>query len=153
MFLFLILLKVFYLFNFFSLTPYHYVYINIFAGKYSENSKKFENDYWGVSTKKLISSIKNHNKIFKDSKVKIAVCGLPANVQNFYLTKIKNLKFEIVDNDKKFDFMIMNNRAVRDKENITYDPKKAQTCFQKYAGEDLIILQRRGLVISKIIKI
>ena len=152
-FLFLISLKIFYLFNFFSLTPYHYVYINIFAGKYSENSKKFENDYWGISTKKLISNIKNHNKIFKDSKVKIAVCGLPANVQNFYLTKIKNLKFEIVDNDKKFDFMIMNNRVAQDKENITYDTKKAQTCFQKFAGEDVIILQRRGLVISKIIKI
>ena len=49
--------------------------------------------------------------------------------------------------------MIMNNRVARDKENITYDSKKAQTCFQKFAGEDLIILQRRGLVISKIIKI
>ena len=130
-----------------------YVYINVFAGKYSENSKKFENDYWGVTTKKLISDIKNHNKIFKDSKVKIAVCGLPSGVQDFYLKKIKNLKFEIVDKDKNFDFMIMINRAVWDKENNTYDSKKAQTCFQKFSGEDLIILQRRGLVISKIIKI
>jgi len=152
-FLFLILLKVFYLFNFFSLTPYHYVYLNIFAGKYSENSKKFENDYWGVSTKKLISNVNNHSKIFGDSKVKIAVCGLPEDVQNHYLKKIKNLRFEIVDNDKNFDFMIMNNRVVWDKENNTYDSKKAQTCFQKFSGEDLIILQRRGLVISKIIKI
>ena len=49
--------------------------------------------------------------------------------------------------------MIMNNRVVWDKENNTYDSKKAQTCFQKFSGEDLIILQRRGLVISKIIKI
>ena len=58
-----------------------------------------------------------------------------------------------MDNDKNFDFMIMNNRVVWDKENNTYDSKKAQTCFQKFSGEDLIILQRRGLVISKIIKI
>ena len=74
-FLFLILLKIFYLFNFFSLTPYHYVYINIFAGKYSENSKKFENDYWGISTKKLISYINSNDKIFKDSKKKDIVSG------------------------------------------------------------------------------
>ena len=91
--------------------------------------------------------------LIKDSKVKIAVCGLPSGVQDFYLKKIKNLKFEIVDKDKNFDFMIMINRAVWDKKNNTYDAKKAQTCFQKFSGEDLIILQRRGLVISKIIGI
>ena len=149
----LIFLKIFLLFNFFSLTPYHYVYLNIFAGKYSENSKKFENDYWGVSTKKLISYISDHEEMFKNYKVKIAVCGLPVNAQNFYLNKIKNFKFEMVDKNESFDFMIMNNRAFWDEKNITYDPKKAQTCFQKFSGEDLIKVQRRGLVISKIIKI
>ena len=97
--------------------------------------------------------MKNHSELFKDSKVKIAVCGLPESVQSFYLKKIKNLKFEIVDNDQNFDFMIMNNRVIWDKKNNTYDSKKAQTCFQKFSGEDLITLKRRGLVISKIIKI
>ena len=57
----------------------------------------------------MISNIKKNSKIFGDSKVKIAVCGLPESVQNYYLKKIKNLKFEIVDNDKNFDYMIMNN--------------------------------------------
>ena len=151
-FLFLIFLKIFYIFNFFSLTPYHYVYLNIFAGKYSENSKKFENDYWGVSTKKLISEIKNHNKIFKNSKVKIAVCGLPEDVQSYYLKKIKNLKFEIVSKEENFDYMIMNNRVIWDRKNNSYDPKKATTCFEKFSGEDLITVERRGLIISKIIK-
>ena len=47
----------------------------------------------------------------------------------------------------------MNNRGVWDKKNNTYNSKKAQTCFQKFSGEDVITLQRRGLVISKIIKI
>ena len=152
-FLFLIFLKIFYIFNFFSLTPYHYVYLNIFAGKYSENSKKFENDYWGVSTKKLISEIKNHNKIFKNSKVKIAVCGLPEDVQSYYLKKIKNLKFEIVDRNKNFDYMIMNNRVIWDTNNGLLDPESAQTCFEKFVGEDVIQIKRRGLTISKIIKI
>ena len=57
-----------------------------------------------------------------------------------------------MDNDKNFDFMIMNNRAILDQKNNTYDSKKAQTCFQKFSGEDLITLKRRGLVVSKIIK-
>ena len=152
-FAFLILLQIFFLFNFFSLTPYHYVYLNIFAGKYSENSKKFENDYWGVSTKQLISYIKNHDEMFKNHKVKIAICGLPKDVQNLYLKKIKNFKFEIVDKNESFDFIIMNNRVIWDEKNNTYNPKKAQTCFQKFSGEDLIEVQRRGLVISKITKI
>ena len=135
------------------MTPYHYVYLNILAGKYSENSKKFENDYWGVSTKKLISSIKDQKKMFQDSKIKIAVCGLPEGVQRYYLKKIKNLKFEIVSKEENFDYMIMNNRVIWDKENNTYDSNKAMTCFQKFSGEDWIILERRGLVLSKIIKI
>ena len=58
-----------------------------------------------------------------------------------------------MDNDKNFDFMIMNNRVASDKKNITYDPKKARTCFQKFSGEDLITLERRGLIVSKIIEI
>ena len=135
------------------MTPYHYVYLNLFAGKYSENSKKFENDYWGVSTKKLISKINDHDEMFKNKKVKIAICGLPEDAQKYYLNKIKNLKFEIVGKNENFDYMIMNNRTIWEKENDIYNPKKAKTCFQKFSGEDLIILERRGLVIAKIIKI
>ena len=50
-------------------------------------------------------------------------------------------------------FYYKNNRVIWDEKNNTYDSKKAQTCFQKFSGEDLITLKRRGLVISKIIKI
>ena len=153
LFFFLISLKIFFLFNFYSLTPYHYVYINIFAGKYSDNYKKFENDYWGVSTKKLILSLNKNRKIFDDSKIKFAVCGLPENIQNIYLKKIKNLKFKIVSRDEDFDFIIMNNRVIWDKKDGKYDSKEAETCFQKYQGEDVIKVKKRGLIISKITKI
>jgi len=152
-FLFLLILKIFFLFNFFSLTPYHYVYLNVFTGKYSENSEKFENDYWGVSTKKLISYISEYEEIFKDTKVKIATCGIEPHAQKYYLKKIENFKFEIVEKDESFDYMIMNNRVIWDKNNISYNPKVAETCFQKFLGEDLITIKRRGLVISKITKI
>ena len=58
----------YFLYNFFILTPYHYVYLNKFNGDFSESSKKFENDYWGVSMKELINKI-NKNKIFTEDKV------------------------------------------------------------------------------------
>ena len=129
------------------LTPYHYVYLNIFAGKHANNSKKFENDYWGVSTKKLITYIQN-NKEMLNGEIRIAVCGIPDDVQNIYLKKVKNLKYKLVTRHENFDFIIMTNRVIWDE-----TTKKAQTCFEKYSGNDLIKVQKRGLIISKITKI
>ena len=153
LFIFLIFSKLFFLYNFFSLTPFHYVYLNLFAGKYSENYKKFENDYWGVSTKKLISNINKNKKIISDSKVKVAVCGLPADIQNNYLKKIKKLKFKIVDKNEDFDYIIMNNRIIWESNSKKINEKQAQTCFEKFIGKDLITIKKRGLVLSKITKI
>ena len=151
--IFIFTFQLFFLYNFFSLTPYHYVYLNRFAGEYSKHYEKFENDYWGISTKKLILSISKNRKMFGNQKVKIATCGLEPNAQKFYLKKLKNFKFEIVSKEEDFDYIIMNNRAFWDKENKTFDTKKAKTCFQKYLGKDLIKIKRRGLVISKITQI
>ena len=152
-FLFLILSKIFFLINFFYLTPYHYAYLNLFAGKYSEHSNKFENDYWAVSTKELISHINNQKEFFEGHRVRIATCGVPTDTQYRYLMKIKNLKFKMVSNEEDFDFIIMNNRIISEQKSNFDDLKKAQTCFQKFVGEDLIKVQRRGLVLSKITKI
>ena len=91
--------------------------------------------------------------MFGNQKVKITTCGLEPNAQKFYLKKLKNFKFEIVSKEEDFDYIIMNNRAFWDKENKTFDTKKAKTCFQKYLGKDLIKIKRRGLVISKITQI
>ena len=66
----LIIFTAFFAFNFFNLTPYQYVYLNAFAGKISDHSKKFENDYWGISTKKLISKIRNNQEILKSNNIK-----------------------------------------------------------------------------------
>jgi len=151
-FYFLIILKIFFLFNFFSLTPYHYVYLNVFAGKYHENSKKFENDYWGASTKKLISSINKNDEIFKKDRVKIAVCGLPEDAQKHYLSKLKNLNFKIVNKSEYYDYIIMNNRTVWDIYSDFTTVKNPQTCFEKFSGEDIAKIQRRGLVLSKFTK-
>ena len=149
----LIFLQFFFVFNFVSLTPYHYVYLNIFAGKYSENMNKFENDYWGVSTKKLINSINNYSNIFNEERIKIATCGVEKNAQKTYLKKIKNIKFELVDIDEDFDYIIMNNRIIWESNSKKINEKQAQTCFEKFIGKDLITIKKRGLVLSKITKI
>jgi hypothetical protein len=148
-----ILLQIFFLFNFFALTPYQYVYLNTFAGKKSEHSEKFENDYWGVSTKELISKIPNHSEKFINSEIKIALCGLTDVHVNSYLKKYKDFKFKIVSSDENFDFIIMNNRVSWDVENTGYDLEKKQTCYQKFSGEDLIKVERRGLILSRMTKI
>ena len=59
----------------------------------------------------------------------------------------------MVSNEEDFDFIIMNNRIISEQKSNFDDLKKAQTYFQKFVGEDLIKVQRRGLVLSKITKI
>ena len=45
----------YFMFNFFSITPYQYTYLNFFNGQKDIRYKKFENDYWGTSMKELIN--------------------------------------------------------------------------------------------------
>jgi len=148
----IIIFQLFFLFNFFSLTPYHYVYLNIFLGKYSDNSKIFENDYWGVSTKKLISSIEKKNEILKDTKVKIATCGVEKNAQKNYFKKINNFDFKMVNSNENYDYIIMNNRALWNLNINEIDKKTPKTCFEKFSGVDIAKIERRGLILSKITK-
>ncbi len=144
-----IFLIIFSIFNFVMITPYHYVYLNIFAGKTSQHLNKFENDYWGVSTKKLISEIRDIDEIISKKKVKFAVCGIEEKAQIKHLKKIKNLNFEMTKNTEKYDYIIMNNRIVySEKKGL----KKMETCFEKFEGEDVLSLKARNLVISKITK-
>ena len=148
----LVLLKIVFLYSFFILTPYQYVYSNIFTGNFSENHKKFENDYWGVSTRKLIAMIEQSDDIPKNKKIIISTCGVEKNAQVNYLKKIKNLNFKMVNNYENFDYIIMNNRLIYDEKNLK-NYKNAETCFQRFIGNDLVVIKRNGLIISKITKV
>ena len=142
-----VLLLIFLTYNFFALTPYHYVYLNILAGKSEAHSNKFENDYWGISTKKLISKIENNEKISKNSLIKFTTCGIEEKAQIKYLKKINGLKYKMVKNSEDYDFIIMNNRIVfQESENS----KKTKTCYEKFSGNDVVSIKSRGLSISKI---
>ena len=139
----------YFLFSFFSLTPYHYTYLNIFNGKFSEASNKFENDYWGSSIKELVNKIKKSKK-FKDSKkYRIAFCGINYNIGSYYLENIKNFQFMKVSKDDDYDFIIMTNRHNGKDLDKKYEVK---TCFDSYKGEDVLSVRRNGLLLSTVRK-
>ena len=146
-FIFLSIFIFYYLFNFFSITPYQYTYLNFFNGKIENRYKKFENDYWGVSINELIK----HANLENNKTLMISSCGINPEISKNYLKKMgySNLLF-VAPN--KADFIIMTNRAIidRDNENNTY---KLTNCFEKYRGKDLFKVERLGLTLSTIRKI
>ena len=71
----LILLSLFiiyFLFNFLTITPYQYTYLNFFNGKSEDRYRKFENDYWGASIEDLIKTADFN----KNKNLRFGSCGL-----------------------------------------------------------------------------
>ena len=145
---FVSVLFVYYIYIFIIISPYHYTYLNIFTGKYSNAYEKFENDYWATSTKELVNKIKKKSIFNNPSEtIKITFCGAPHSLVKDDLKSIKNLNYEEGDiNSNDFEYVIMTNRAIfKDKEKYA---KNVKTCFQKYQGKDLVAVKRNGLVLS-----
>ena len=143
----ILVLFIYYLFNFFSLTPYHYTYLNIFNGKFSEASNKFENDYWGASLKELVSKIEMNKRFKSNNYFKIAYCGINNDTINYYLKRIENFRYIEISNDDDYDYIIMTNRhngTDLDKKN------EVKTCFDSYKGKDILFVKRNGLILSRI---
>ena len=137
---------VYFLFNFFVITPYQYTYLNFFNGKVENRYKKFENDYWGASIAELIKK----TELTHSSIIKISTCGvsIPAVKQYFKNKGYSNIDF--VSSDEA-DYIIMTNR-------VTFYDLKAEnfqltTCFEKFKGNDVYNVKRNGLILSTIRKI
>ena len=64
------------------------------------------------------------------------------------LLKLNYEKKDLYGND--FDYIIMTNRVVEDKNNNILTNVK--TCFEKFQGEDLISVERNGLMLSTLRK-
>ena len=134
----LLILIVFFLFNFLAITPYQYTYLNILNGSKKNNIKKFENDYWGGSIKELVNKIDFN----KNKKIKVSTCGVSTNVPKYYLKKRGFTNFEISRYENS-DYIIITNRAtVNDKNN------KLLNCFDKYDGEEIFFVSRNGVTLS-----
>ena len=143
---FIIFLIIFYLVNFFTITPYQYTYLNSFIGKKENSYKKFENDYWGSSMRELVKiSNFERNKV-----INIATCGVNHNIVKKYLKKKKNLTFAIVKPDKA-DYIIMTNRVIL-RNNNSSSVDELTNCFDKFSGENVFEVKRNGFILSTIRK-
>ena len=146
-------LFIYFLFIFFTLTPFQYTYLNLFAGDYSKANQKFENDYLSISIKELINKIPSEtNLLSSNQKIKLSFCGVSHMSARKELDKLNSLKYEIKDlQNNDFDYVIMTNRAVENRNNNTID--STVSCFDKINGENLIEVRRRGLLLSTLRKV
>ena len=145
-------LIIYFLFNFFLITPYQYTYLNLFTGKAENRYKKFENDYWGSSINELIKN----SKLDKNKTIKFAFCGLnQVNIKN-KLRKNGYINFEFVYPDQS-DYMIMNNRVTHVSGELTSSSTsksiKLINCFDAYNGKDIFKVERNGVLLSVMRKI
>ena len=137
----LIFLFLFHLVNFIKITPYHYTYLNFFAGPVEQRYKKFENDYWSTSLKELIISSK-----LSEDKINFYTCGVsPEIVKNYMKQRYKRSEFTRLN---EADYIIMTNRTLfSSKEN------KISNCFDEYSSDNVHQVQRNGIILSAIKKI
>ena len=136
----------YFMFNFFSITPYQYTYLNFFNGQKEIRYKKFENDYWGASIKELI----NRADFKTDGDLLLGVCGIDVGHPKYYLNKKINNNFSFVPANEA-DFIIMTNRVVLDHNQVNELPKLTN-CFDKFKGSDIAKVERNGLLLSVIRK-
>ncbi len=144
---FLIIFIIYFMFNFLSITPYHYTYLNIFNGKIENRYQKFENDYWGSTIKELVKK----TKFNKNETIAIATCGVAKTISKNYFKKkgYHNIKFVP---HKNADYIIMTNRAILKDEKIK-DDYILTNCFDRFKGDDVFKVERNGLLLSVIRKI
>ena len=91
------------------------------------------------------------NLISNNKKIKITFCGVPDSLVKKELKKLRNLKFEQQNiYAKDFDYVIMTNRILEDRENNIV--ANVTTCFEEFKGEDLITVERNGLMLSTLRK-
>ena len=70
-------------YNFFSITPYQYTYLNNLNGESKYRYMKFENDYWISSLNELF----NISSFSKNKNLKFSTCGVPGEIAEKYLNK------------------------------------------------------------------
>jgi len=141
------LLIIYFLYNFFLITPYQYTYLNILNGKIENRYNKFENDYWGTSIKELMKKV----NLNKKRTITFATCGINQSGAKYYLKKRGYLNFRF-GNAKDSNYIIMTNRVTLDKEGI-YKSENLINCFDKFKGEDSFKVTRNGMLLSVVRKI
>ena len=137
---------IFFIYNFFAITPYHYTYLNALNGETKYRYTKFENDYWTSSINELfkISSFP------KNKNLKFSTCGVSNKTVETYLNKKGYFNIDLV-NPKDSEFIVMTNRAILDYG--INNEISVTNCFVKFVGKDIFKVERNGLPLSLIRKI
>jgi len=131
---------IYFLSNFFLLTPYQYTYLNILNGEVENRYKKFENDYWATSIEELVK-----NADFDTDKVlKFTTCGFITSSPKQYLKKRPEVKYRFVPYQEA-DYIFMTNRVSRF--------HGVMNCFDLFKGDDIATVKRNGMILSVIRKI
>ena len=125
-----------YAFNFISLTPYHYTYLNIFAKNHELN---FENDYLGTSIKNLIKK----SNFLNTGSTKVTFCGYDRNNLKYYFKKFGYSNIQIVRYNEDPQYIIMLNRVTSKNSNCFVD-------FQEL--EDVSFIKSNNIILSRIKK-
>ena len=134
-------MMIYFLYNFFQITPYQYTYLNFLNGKKAERYKKFENDYWGASLEELIKK----SSLLKNETYHVGTCGTSTELVKKISKKYGYKNFKFV-NEKEASLIIMTNRAVEKDSHLT-------NCFDKYEGKNVSEVRRGDLTLSSIRKI
>ena len=136
----LLILFIYHLLNFLSITPYQYTYLNFLNGKIENRYKKFENDYWATSIAELVKNANFRN----NDVIKITTCGLTSASLKEYLKKRPDVKYKFVLHNEA-DYIIMTNRVSRF--------HRVMNCFDLFKGNDIAVVKRNGLILLIIRKI
>tara|TARA_Y200000002_G_scaffold378015_1_gene384600 strand:+ start:102 stop:1664 length:1563 start_codon:yes stop_codon:yes gene_type:complete len=134
------LLFIFHIFNFLTITPYHYTFLNYFSGEKEFRYKKFENDYWSTSLKELILSSK-----LDDDNVTFYSCGVSPGIAKKYMKQ--QYKRSEFTNKNEASYIIMTNRTLISEKN-----NKITNCYDEYQLENIHKVMRNGIVLSAIKK-
>jgi len=137
----------FFIYNFFSITPYQYTYLNSLNGDPKQRYMKFENDYWASSINELIKI----SSFPKNKNLKFSTCGVDGSIVKKYLNKKGYFNIDIV-NPEDSELIVMTNRTTFDYENSNNDIN-VSNCFAKFVGTDVFKVERNGLLLSSIRKI
>ncbi len=130
--------------RFFSITPYHYNYVNYMFPKLENANKKFEFDYWAISFREIVNNL---DKVFNKeeiNKIKFSICGGNPKALGFILNKKHNIKK--LYKPQNANYIIMTNRA-------SFKIGNKETCFTKYPGENILKVSRQKLIFSVLRKI
>ena len=146
--LFFSLISVFflyYIFIFFSYSPFQYAYLNLLSGQAANKNNLFVNDYWGTTLKALVIKIKKNEILQKEENIKLYLCGVPSKIVKRELIKNSVNNIQIWYDGSTADYIMLTNRLIISKNN---NGKNEIIKCLDLVNEELVSIKRLGHTLS-----